>query len=210
MWCNKVVTHIPQSLPTRAHKSCFIGDNPMTANLLEGYTFFFIPFFIYPSLLLLQGNLLGGQLEEGSINLDFHYHAHPDPLLLPLAILLRLSRAATQKKEVQCNHESVTFQLRLLSAEMWRRWLQGQNPLSLNVTSSIPPSLIYFNLYPFFLLSVSFSWFCPLRVYTFIPLQSCYASSPWQWFNKQCLQSGLAQSVANYPVTLHVLWDGQD
>lgn len=72
----------------------------MTANLLEGYTFFFfIPFFIYPSLLLLQGNLLGGQLEDGSINLDFHYHASPAPLLLsPIScsptplILLRLSR----------------------------------------------------------------------------------------------------------------------
>lgn len=35
----------------------------MTANLLEGYIFF-ISFFIYPSLLLLQGNLLGAQLEE--------------------------------------------------------------------------------------------------------------------------------------------------
>lgn len=75
-------------LRTRTHKSRFIGDNPMTANLLEGYTFFFISFFIYPLLLRLQGNLLGGQLEEASINLDFHYHAPSLPPQQPLSLLL--------------------------------------------------------------------------------------------------------------------------
>lgn len=35
-------------LRTRTHKSRFIGDNPMTANLLEGYTFYY--FILYLSI----------------------------------------------------------------------------------------------------------------------------------------------------------------
>lgn len=237
-------TYTPKSTHTHTltHKSCFMGDNAMTANLLEGFFYFFY-FILYLSI----ASAFTRQFvrcpagREGSINLDFHYHAPPPLPRSPFPCILSPAHPFKIKPTPKRGGSSVIMKVSHFSWGKRKRLLQGHSKI---LHSSLLVVFFFSHTLSIFIsFFTSSPWLTPALCLFISVCSTCYPSSPssllssfsvllsslqflsslvmlppplalllspWQWFNKQCLQSGLAQSVANYPVTLPVLWDGQD